>query len=397
MSSAATEHGTGPLLQSTAEANIIFVNIDWKTSRHNSEKNTKKNLTLLADTTSRIVTNMKPAVICCCEVGTAMEPMTWDQMYAMAHAMQKAWEKAARSERPAISCLFVDDAPYLTIWDNNRCTCKHQRILKEVYNVPGHRRMAQAFLCIMPGESDEEGIDVVNVHAPSGKPRLSDAQRLELIGNLLQSSSMTRAKRPIGEGKFLIGGDMNTRKRDLALLLEKLRLQNILKGEVDVMAPLNGKHGDLCVVGGFTTTMVQESADNHDPQHVPYGIVWRKQPQHATVQLTPTPPPQTQIPTASDTTTESRATGATAAAVPTGRTPKQPQPDPQEVALRPERQLSQLPLDKVSASVLPAAEQPNELIELIEIAVRPQADAEITHHTTEPPTQKGPDPIGATK
>ena len=33
-SSAATEHGTGPLLQSTAGANIIFINIDWKRSRH---------------------------------------------------------------------------------------------------------------------------------------------------------------------------------------------------------------------------------------------------------------------------------------------------------------------------------------------------------------------------
>ena len=74
MSSAATEQGTGPRLQSTVEVKIIFVNIDWKTSRHNNEKTTKKNLTKLADTTSRIVTNMKPAVICCCEVGTAMEP-----------------------------------------------------------------------------------------------------------------------------------------------------------------------------------------------------------------------------------------------------------------------------------------------------------------------------------
>ena len=54
------------------------------------------------------------------------------------------------------------------------------------------------------------GIDVVNVHAPSGTPKLTDAQRFQLIRNLLQSSSMTRANRPIGESKFLIGGDMNT-------------------------------------------------------------------------------------------------------------------------------------------------------------------------------------------
>ena len=51
-SSAATEHGTGPLLQSTARANIIFVNIDWKRSRHNNPNSTKRNLALLANTTS---------------------------------------------------------------------------------------------------------------------------------------------------------------------------------------------------------------------------------------------------------------------------------------------------------------------------------------------------------
>ena len=62
----------------------------------------------------------------------------------------------------------------------------------------------------MPGEGDEKGIDVVNVHAPSGTPRLTDEKRFQLIRNLLQSSSMTRANKPIGEGRFLIGGDMNT-------------------------------------------------------------------------------------------------------------------------------------------------------------------------------------------
>ncbi|MCH2143455.1 MAG: hypothetical protein MK077_10735, partial [Phycisphaerales bacterium] len=333
---------------STVEVNIIFVNIDWKTSRHNSEKNTKRNLTLLADTTSRIVTNMKPAVICCCEVGTAMEPMTWHQMLAMANAMREAWENASAPEHPAIECLFESDAPYLTIWDDNRCQCTHGRIMQDVYKVKSpHRRMAQAFLCTMPGEGDEEGIHVVNVHAPSGRPSLTDNQRLQLIQTVVESKHMTRAKRSIGDGRFLIGGDMNTSLDKFAQILPKLRHRNILKGDIDVMAPPNGKHGDLCVVGGFTPTIVQESADNHDPMHVPYGIVWRQQPQHATVQLTQ---------------------------------------------------------GKVSASVLPTAEQPNELIETVTAqhrtvrgVVRPPADAEITHHTTEPPTQKGPDPIGAIK
>ena len=63
-----------------------------------------------------------------------MDPMTREQMSAMADAMRKAWEEAA-TERPAIPCLFEDDALYLTIWDDNRCQCKHGRILKNVYNV----------------------------------------------------------------------------------------------------------------------------------------------------------------------------------------------------------------------------------------------------------------------
>ena len=148
-SSAVTEHGTGPLLQSTAVANIIFINIDWKRTRHATLACTRKNLTMLASTTSSIVTNMKPAVICCCEAGTAAAPMTMDEMSAMAHAMGAAWERAA-TERTAISFLFKADAPYLTIWDDNRCKCTHGRILEDVYHVPGHRLTAQAFLCTMP-------------------------------------------------------------------------------------------------------------------------------------------------------------------------------------------------------------------------------------------------------
>ena len=56
----------------------------------------------------------------------------------------------------------------------------------------GTGRMAQAFLCTMPGESNEH------------TPIRTDAQRIQLIRNLLQSSSMTKAS------TFLIGGDMNT-------------------------------------------------------------------------------------------------------------------------------------------------------------------------------------------
>ena len=335
-SSAATEHDTKPLLQSTTIANIIFVNIDWKRARHDNPTCTNKNLGVLAKTTSSIVTNMKPAVICCCEVGTAMSHMTVEEMSVIVQAMREAWEEAA-TEYPAISFHFEDDAPYLTIWDANLCKCTHERILENVYNVQDHQRKAQAFLCTMPGDTDEEGIDVVNVHAPSGTPKLTDAQRFQLLKNLLQSSSRTKANRSIGEGRFLIGGDMNSNEITLTRILAQLESQDILKTSVEIMLPLNAKHGDICVVGGFTPRLVvPREARNHDPQHVPYGITWRKPLHRTRQQLTsrPTPPtpdttttsrptvqtevaatrhateqsyPQAQIPTTPDTTTESRA------------------------------------------------------------------------------------------
>ena len=203
----------------------------------------------------------------------------------MAQAMREAWEGVA-TEHPAISFHFEDDAPYLTIWDANLCTCTHERILDNVYNVRGHRRKAQAFLVKMPGDTDEEGIDVVNVHAPSGTPKLTDAQRFQLMENLLQSSSKTKANKCIGEGRFLIGGDMNSNEITLTRILSELKSQGILKTSVEIMLPLNAKHGDICVVGGFTPRLVDpKKARNHDPQHVPYGIAWPKQRQYATEQL----------------------------------------------------------------------------------------------------------------
>ena len=47
---------TVPLLQSAADANIRFVNIDWKRSRHNTEESAQRNLTTLTDTTPRTAT-----------------------------------------------------------------------------------------------------------------------------------------------------------------------------------------------------------------------------------------------------------------------------------------------------------------------------------------------------
>jgi len=305
-----------------------------------------------------------------------MNPMTLQQMFDLADTIRTAWEAAA-TEHPDIEVLFEVDAPYLTIWDGKCCECKRHQILENVYNVPGHRRKAQAFLCIMPGENDEEGIDIVNVHAPSGKPKLTDSHRYHLIRNLLQSSSMARPNKQIGEGRFVLGGDMNTSELGLSQILNKLRSFGILKTSNEVLSPKWGKHGDMCVVGGFTTTLVQGRARNHDPQHEPYGIAWQRQPQHATAQLT----------TASDKVAvrperhTSQLPLETALVLARPAT-EQPDGTGDSVTIRPDRHLSQLPLKQVYQPTWPATEQPDEPVET---KVSLDTDSETTRHATEQP------------
>ena len=305
-----------------------------------------------------------------------MNPMTLQQMFDLADTIRIAWEAAA-TEHPDIAVLFEVDAPYLTIWDGKRCECKRHRILENVYDVPGHRRKAQAFLCIMPGENDEEGIDIVNVHAPSGKPKLTDSHRYHLIRNLLQSSSMAIPTKQIGEGRFVLGGDMNTIELGLSQILNKLRSFGILKTSNEVLSPKWGKHGDMCVVGGFTTTLVQGRARNHDPQHEPYGIAWQRQPQHATEQLT----------TASDKVAvrpERHTSQLPLETAPVLAWPATEQPDGtgDSVTIRPDRHLSQLPLKQVYQPTWPATEQPDEPVET---KVSLDIDSETTRHATEQP------------
>ena len=305
--------------------------------------------------------------------------MTLQQMFDLADTIRTAWEAAA-TEHPDIEVLFEVDAPYLTIWDGKRCECKRHRILENVYDVPGHRRKAQAFLCIMPGENDEEGIDIVNVHAPSGKPKLTDSHRYHLIRNLLQSSSMAIPTKQIGEGRFVLGGDMNTIELGLSQILNKLRSFGILKTSNEVLSPKWGKHGDMCVVGGFTTTLVQGRARNHDPQHEPYGIAWQRQPQHATACWR-------KMTTASDKVAvrpERHTSQLPLETAPVLAWPATEQPGGtgDSVTIRPDRHLSQLPLKQVYQPTWPATEQPDEPVET---KVSLDIDSETTRHATEQP------------
>ena len=207
---AATELQVAPVLQSTLPINIIFVNIDWKSSRHDSVKAEKRNLRKLSETITSIVSKQKPAVICSCEVGTFMKPMTQAQVQAMQKTICKAWMAAATEHCvPDIAFLYTERQPYLTTYDSQQCDCRYQRILSNLYPAAGEPRTAQAFLCCMPGDPDDAGIDTITVHAPSGtgKRQLQDWQRLELLTTLLQSKSTSRpfGVLRVGEAKFLIG------------------------------------------------------------------------------------------------------------------------------------------------------------------------------------------------
>ena len=328
---------------------------------------------------------MKPDAICCCEVGQAMKPMTMEQMSAIVDTIRTTWEATA-TEHPDISVLFAQGAPYLTIWDGNRCQCTHGRILEDVYVVRGHRRTAQAFLFLLPGMNDEDGLDVFNVHAPSGQPKLRDSQRYHLIKNMLQSSSMTRPNKRIGECRFLLGGDMNTISTTFTQILTKLRDIDILSDQPHyVLAPAWGKHGDMCVMGGFTTTMVPGRARNHDPDHVPYGIVWQRHAQPATEQLKTMP--QTRIPAAPDTRDTKRQSHRNTASA--RYTPEQPQPFPEQQhrgGTRHDIHWPQLSMEKPTAPAWPATEQSDGYRGTTE---QSQADTE------EPPTQKEPEQTDA--
>ena len=74
----------------------------------------------------------------------------------------------------------------MTIYIDGSVQCSCHRILKGVYNAQGLPRTAQRFLCCGPGGVT---VDVINVHAPSGKKQLKDQQRQTLLTNLLQSNS----------------------------------------------------------------------------------------------------------------------------------------------------------------------------------------------------------------
>ncbi len=249
-------------------ANVVFVNIDWKESRHHGTLNA--NMKVLHKTITDIVQKMNPTVICMCEVGVAKIPLSEEQMQQVADISISAWKDAA-TEHVKLRSMFTTGAPYMTIYIDGPFQCSDQQILHDLYYAGGEARSAQAFVLSGPGG---ESFDVINVHAPSGTRKLKDAQRRSLLTNLLQSNSQARPGLTIGNVHFLIGGDMNTPPILMSQLLQACQGDGSLRTVARTHETVFAKHGDLCIAGGIQASTLKTTAQNHDPQHDPYGICW---------------------------------------------------------------------------------------------------------------------------
>ena len=109
---------------------LIDANIDWKETRHATVKAKAKNLKLLEATVLSIVSNMHPAVLCFCDVGTATTPFTRQSMTRLTEIVTAAWKDAATEHvEPDIKFHYDTSSPYLTAWYAKQCDCRHFRIM----------------------------------------------------------------------------------------------------------------------------------------------------------------------------------------------------------------------------------------------------------------------------
>ena len=94
---AATEHSPEVSLLRTTKmsANVVFINMDWKKSKHFSTQSLQDNMETLGKTITNVVRNMDPTMICMCEVGQVMTPLTEEQMQEVEHQITCAWKGAA--------------------------------------------------------------------------------------------------------------------------------------------------------------------------------------------------------------------------------------------------------------------------------------------------------------
>ena len=68
--------------------NVVFINIDWKASKMLSTRETHMNR--LYRTIEGVVRNMKPTMICMCEVGETKNPLSEEQMQQLENRIMSA-------------------------------------------------------------------------------------------------------------------------------------------------------------------------------------------------------------------------------------------------------------------------------------------------------------------
>ena len=123
-----------------------------------------RNMKFFDKTIADVVLSMNPMMICMCEVGENKNPLSEEQMQQVAAQGISAW-KGAATEHIQLRSMFTTGAPYMTIYIDGPIRCSDHRILHDLHPARGEARTAQIFVCSLGAES----IDVVNVHAPSGR------------------------------------------------------------------------------------------------------------------------------------------------------------------------------------------------------------------------------------
>ena len=245
---------------------VVFVNIDWKASRHATVASANRNMTLLKTTVGSIIRTHEPVVICFCEVGESSNPLTLYQMSTVSQAIEDTWHELLQSTQ--LQCSFKEGYPYLTVWDSSRVHCFNFHITK-CYE-PQPFRTAQLFG--MRAATLE--VDIVNIHLASGKPTLTDAARKGSLRNILQRKSSLHDG-TIGQSRsFLVGGDMNTSKERMSLIFSTLKREHLLQSDAmpNFIEPPHGKHGDLAIAMDQDVSLACGEAINHDLQHVPVAL-----------------------------------------------------------------------------------------------------------------------------
>ena len=245
---------------------VVFVNIDWKATRHDTVVAENRNLGLLKTTVRSIITTHMPDVICFCEVGLSSHPLTLDQMSKVSQAIEDTWHELLQSAQ--LQRAFKQGYPYLTVWDSSRVDCFNFHI-KKCYE-PQSFRTAQLFGM----RADTLEVDIVNIHLSSGKVKLTDPARKGSLENIMRRKSSIHDG-TIGQSRsFLVGGDMNTSKERMSVIFSTLKREHLLQSDdmPNFIVPPHGKHGDLVVAMDQDVSVACGEATNHDPQHVPVAL-----------------------------------------------------------------------------------------------------------------------------